>query len=226
MNLALRIVAATLLVPPDVLAPFVPMLPPSLHNAFKNELCDEVESAMSGRCSCAFGNLEDAPLFAIAREETNYVNCDSGLPSSILMGLNDDDDATERPNPSTYGEITILGARQLFHHMGLTHNNYRNRQKDIHENNRNNERPKHHFYDWGSEGGRLVIQSYLELPSVVKSVGIELSTSRHKIATRTWDNLVQNGDEARIRKLAIKSWDIIEEEQQRNDEIDITLSSN
>lgn len=236
MNLVLRIAAAILSVPPDVLAPYVPMLAPSSRNVYENELRDEVESALSGRCSRALPfddgrNLleEDAPLFAISREEANYVNCDSGLPSSTtLMGLyNNDDDATESPNSSTYGEITIVGARQLFHHMGLlTHNN--NHRKVAFESNRKNERPKYHFYDLGSGGGRLVIQSYLELPSVVKSVGIELSPSRHKIATRTWDDLVRNGDASRIRKLAIKSWDITNEEEQQNDELDhtIALSSN
>ena len=232
MNLALRIAAAILSVPPDVLAPYVPMLAPSSRNAFENELRDEVDSAMSGRCSRAVGasfdggNLEeDAPLFAISREETSYVNCDSGLPSStLLMGLYNDDDATESPNPSTYGEITIVGARQLFHHMGLTHNKIH--RKVANGINRNNERPKYHFYDLGSGGGRLVIQSYLELPSVVKAVGIELSASRHNIATRTWNDLVRNGDAARIRKLAIKSWYINkEEQQQQNDEVDVVLLS-
>lgn len=229
MKVALRIAAAILSVPPDVLAPYVPMLPPSSRNAFENKLRDEVDSAMSGRCSRAVrtsfdGNYleEDAPLFAISQEETSYVNCDSGLPSStLLMGLYDNDDATEGPNPSTYGEITILGARQLFHHLRLTHNNiHREVANGI---NRNNERPKYHFYDLGSGGGRLVIQSYLELPSVVKAVGIELSPSRHNIATRTWKDLVRNGDAARIRKLAIKSWDIAEEyEQQQNDELKLS----
>lgn len=221
MNLALQIAAAILSVPPDVLTPYVPMLPPSSRNTFENELRDEVDSAMSGRCSRAVrtrfdgGNLEeDAPLFAISREETSYVNCDSGLPlSTLLMRLYVNDDATEGPNPSTYGEITILGARQLFHHMRLTHNNIH--RKVANGINRNNERPKYHFYDLGSGGGRLVIQSYLELPSVVKAVGIEFSPSRHNIATRTWKDLARNGDAARIRKLAIKSWDIVEEDEQQ-----------
>ena len=51
-----------------------------------------------------------------------------------------------------------------------------------------------------------MIQSHLELPSVFKSVGIELSPSRHAIAAATWKELVQGGDAGRIRKLAEKSW--------------------
>jgi hypothetical protein len=85
------------------------------------------------------------------------------------------------------------GTRQLFHHMGLTN-------KDVHN------KPKNHFFDLGSGGGRLVIQSFLELPSVVKSVGIELSPSRHAIAADTWKELVRSGDAGRVRQLAENSW--------------------
>ena len=46
-----------------------------------------------------------------------------------------------------------------------------------------------------------------------KSVGIELSPSRHKIAAQTWDDLAQNGDASRIRKLAVKSWGIEENDK-------------
>ena len=94
------------------------------------------------------------------------------------------------------------GARQLFHHMGLT-----NRAKS-----HANEQPRYQFFDLGSGGGRLVIQSHLELPSVFKSVGIELSPSRHKIAAQTWDDLSRSGDSSRIRKLAVKSWGIEEKD--------------
>lgn len=76
-----------------------------------------------------------------------------------------------------------------------------------------NEQPRYQFFDLGSGGGRLVIQSHLELPSVYKSVGIELSPSRHKIAAQTWDDLAQSGDASRIRKLAVKSWGIEENDK-------------
>lgn len=87
--------------------------------------------------------------------------------------------------------------------MGLTNNAKTHR----------NEQPRYQFFDLGSGGGRLVIQSHLELPPVFKSVGIELSPSRHKIAAQTWDDLVQNGDASRIRKLALKSWGIDENDK-------------
>jgi hypothetical protein len=95
------------------------------------------------------------------------------------------------------------GARQLFHHMGLT----------SYAKSHPNERPSYQFFDLGSGGGRLVIQSHLELPAVFKSVGIELFSSRHKIAAQTWDDLTQNGDASRIRTLAEKSWGIEENDK-------------
>mmetsp|Transcript_23582 Transcript_23582/g.56913 ORF Transcript_23582/g.56913 Transcript_23582/m.56913 type:complete len:319 (-) Transcript_23582:52-1008(-) len=191
MNIAIRIAAAILSVPPDVLAPMVPMMAPPPQNSLEFDLRNEVDSVLSG--SCCRSSADGAPLFAISREESNYVNCNSGLPS-INEGLfesENSDDESSSSDPSTYGEITSLGARQLFHHMGLTNNAQKNQN--------------YQFFDLGSGGGRLVIQSHLELPSLSKSVGIELSPSRHKIALQTWQSLMQNGDAVRIRNLAEKS---------------------
>lgn len=61
------------------------------------------------------------------------------------------------------------------------------------------------FFDLGSGGGRLVIQSYLELPSVIRSVGIELSSIRHQIATNRLGELKSNGELERIRQFACTS---------------------
>ncbi len=115
MNLALRIAAAILSVPPDVLAPFVPMLAPPPRNALEIELRNEVDSALSGSCCRSSSSSRDgddhvAPLFAISREEAHYVDCKSGLPpTSMEEGLFGRDDGMSEP-PSTYGEITSLGA--------------------------------------------------------------------------------------------------------------------
>jgi hypothetical protein len=84
-----------------------------------------------------------------------------------------------------------------------------------------NERPSYQFFDLGSGFGRLVIQSNLELPSVFKSVGIELFPSRHKIAAQTWDDLTQNGDASRIRTLAVKSWGIEEDDKNIASTVDL-----
>lgn len=107
MNLAIRIAAAILSVPPDVLAPMVPMLAPPPRNSIEFELRNEVDSVLSGSC-CR--SSSEAPLFAISREETNYVNCNSGLPEidgKLFKSESPDDESSS--DPSTYGEITSLG---------------------------------------------------------------------------------------------------------------------
>lgn len=109
MNLAIRIASAILSVPPDVLAPMVPPMAPPARNILEHELRDEVDSALSGRCSSAI----DAPLFTISREEANYVNCNSGMPlaEESLFGneIPDEDYEDGNHKAATYGEITALG---------------------------------------------------------------------------------------------------------------------
>ena len=105
MNLAIRIAAAIFSVPPDVLAPMVPMMAPPPRNALEFELRNEIDTSLSGRCSSA----NDAPLFAISKEEVKYVNCKSGLPSTDTEVLFKSDDPDAPPEPSTYGEITAVG---------------------------------------------------------------------------------------------------------------------
>jgi hypothetical protein len=104
--------------------------------------------------------------------------------------------------PSTYGEITPLGARQLFGAMGLFDYN-RNRcryRKSQHSNSDADDADDDggdsaHFYDLGSGTGKLVAQAVLELSSPMlgkttlkKATGIELSPSRHKSAIQSKQN--------------------------------------
>ena len=109
MNIAIRIAAAILSVPPDVLAPMVPMMAPPPQNSLEFDLRNEVDSVLSG--SCCRSSADGAPLFAISREESNYVNCNSGLPSinGGLFESENSDDESSSSDPSTYGEITSLG---------------------------------------------------------------------------------------------------------------------
>ena len=132
----------------------------------------------------------DGPLFALSREEKSFVNCQSGLPFDDTLFDTDGDS----PTPETYGEVTSLGARQLFRHIGLT------------ADATQNEHPEYQFFDLGSGGGRLVVQAHLEMPSVVKSVGVELSHSRHKAAASMWGELKESGEARRIRAAAEESW--------------------
>jgi hypothetical protein len=107
MHLAVRLAAAILSVPPDVLAPYVPMMAPAPRNALESALRNEVDSTMSGPC-CRSPD-DSAPLFAISREEVNYVNCDSGFPSTDMGLYMIENSELLIPEPSTYGEITLLG---------------------------------------------------------------------------------------------------------------------
>lgn len=75
-----------------------------------------------------------------------------------------------------YGEVTVLGTRQLAHAMDMTEEQNQMENDGI------------IFYDLGSGVGRLTSQVYLDQPHLVqKAVGIELSTDRHAIAVDAWN---------------------------------------
>jgi hypothetical protein len=120
-------------------------------------------------------------------------------------------------HPDTYGEVTELGARQLFHRMGLanhdenlitsstitpttittttasTNSEIEKKEELI---------SKFRFYDLGSGVGRLVAQAYMELPQVDRIVGVELGPSRHQVALTGW-NLIQTSAQ-RVRQCAAR----------------------
>ena len=87
--------------------------------------------------------------------------------------VDSDAPSDDGPDPSTYGEITELGARQLFHYMEMT----REKQCDI------------VFLDLGSGVGKLVIQTWLEVPRLKRVVGVELEASRHDSAIRACNDV-------------------------------------
>ena len=93
-------------------------------------------------------------------------------------------------SPSTYGEITEVGARQLFHCF---------------ERYSNSGTYPMNFVDLGSGVGKLVVQAYMELPHLQKSTGIELSPSRHASAIQTWATIQNEADQIRnIETKALK----------------------
>ena len=75
--------------------------------------------------------------------------------------------------PSTYGEITELGSRQLFHYMELGLNS---------ENSANSGGEEEVFVDLGCGNGKLLLQAYMELPNVRRILGIELANARFTAA--------------------------------------------
>lgn len=97
--------------------------------------------------------------------------------------------------PSVYGEITSLGARQLFHHMELTTTKSSVDFGD--DTTSRDEASSVVFMDWGSGTGKLIAQACLELSDLSPSfdndptktkrrldqaIGIELALSRHELA--------------------------------------------
>jgi len=92
-----------------------------------------------------------------------------------LMNVN-----SAEKDPSIYGEITQLGARQLFYYLRMLHG-----QKNI------------QFADLGCGSGQLVLQAYLEIPLLTLAYGIELSPTRLDIAIQTWEQMQMQAVELR-----------------------------
>ena len=105
-------------------------------------------------------------------------------------------------DPATYGEITSLGGRQLFHYMDLT---------------KSSNQPIH-FIDLGSGNGNLVMQAYLEVQDLNKVQGIELSSMRHELAIKSWNQIKEEAKDIRIRSMKQRKNDIAAEKEENKDE--------
>ena len=91
------------------------------------------------------------------------------------------------PRHTTYGEVTPVGARQLAGALGLL----------------NGTREAHVFADLGSGTGKLVVQAFLEWPSVARAVGIELADCRAHLAGAAWQALQNGSSAASLRRAAL-----------------------
>jgi len=87
---------------------------------------------------------------------------------------------TNHLTPSTYGEVTRSGARELFGLMDMV---------DKLDNNNDNNKQKIVFMDMGSGLGKMVMQAYMELPRISRAIGVELSPERHRQAVAAWEIL-------------------------------------
>ena len=160
MNLGLRVAAAVFSVPPEALLPMLPLVmmePKAINSEIelrRNKFEEEV-------LPIAWNNARDG--FHVDDE--------------WIVNRYQTEDDTETAPPSTYGEVTVRGARQLFHFM------------DLYKRNQEKEK-KVEFWDLGSGVGRLVIQSFIEIPSISRAVGIELCPSRHDMALRARSSIL------------------------------------
>lgn len=89
-----------------------------------------------------------------------------------VMSESSEDDHKFQSGPATYGEVTCVGARQLFHYMGLMDEKAPNTTT---------------FMDLGSGCGKLVLQAGLEVQ--VPSFGVELDRQRHALAMQHLNNI-------------------------------------
>ena len=95
------------------------------------------------------------------------------------------DVGVEQPRPSTYGEITELGARQLFHYMGLLGDQASNKRNVT-------------FADLGCGSGKLLVLAYMELSCVDRLLGVELSETRYQAAIQAWKKVCEDAFELRL----------------------------
>jgi hypothetical protein len=151
----LSIAAAVSLLPPEAFTTPPMLEPPS---AAAKEHQEAVSQVLQTGWSASDG-------FQIPQEETSVM-----------------DGEEAKDSPSTYGEITELGSRQLFYCLHLL-----------------DEKEKVVFLDLGSGVGKLVVQAYMELPRLTHAMGIELSSTRHSIAQRGWNSV--GPDAERVRQM-------------------------
>ena len=163
-HMILTVAAAVSLLPPEVFT-----TPPMM----------DVPTNAPSEQRLAISNLLDSNW-----EEYEGYEIPSHEKEAVLDPINTISDGNDHQqfDAFTYGEITELGARQLFYSMNLYGNNPK-------ENNNNNQHQPILFYDLGCGVGKLVIQAYLEIPRLVQTVGVELAPSRYRVAKDTWKSI-------------------------------------
>lgn len=175
---------ALLLCPPDLIERQIPMIAPlaSTLEVIRNRR--EVDKLLEECWKNSDAGYEIQPTDEWIVNNQEQLLLQEGdrfgiLEQDTTATPTDENSIAKRKQPSTYGEITSKGARQLFGAMGLLDDSPRNNNN----NNKSQQLPIH-FFDLGSGAGKLVGQVVLELPNdrVERATGIELSPSRHESA--------------------------------------------
>ena len=172
-NLLARIAGAVLLCPPDVIERSLPMvapLPSSFSELRHRQIVDQILEECWG--------VGDG--FEIQLNDEWIVNGD------LING-------PDLYRPSTYGEITPLGARQLFAQMGMTAT-----LSEV------------FFIDLGSGAGKLVAQANLELKHLKRAVGVELAPSRHQAALTAQTKLLKKASSLSLDRPLSSKLELIE----------------
>ncbi|CAK9043450.1 unnamed protein product [Durusdinium trenchii] len=118
--------------------------------------------------------------------------------SGYCIGLAEDQvvkDAQARvvgPNETlqahTYGEVTSNGVRQLVQFLGLTHAG-----------------EPAAFLDLGGGVGKMVLQIYLEVPRVTRSLAVELHPTRAKRGKEALETMIRFGELQELRQKSLQS---------------------
>ena len=115
------------------------------------------------------------------RTEEILSHCWEPLAGFVTVAATNDTSTTNVVDHALrcYGEVTILGTRQLAYAMNIM------------------EQDQVIFYDLGAGVGRLTTQMYLDQPHrIQKAVGIELSPDRHAIAMDAWHCMTNSAEDA------------------------------
>lgn len=205
-NLAVRILASVMHVPPECISLMLPMMPPPVLSMAQAEHRAEIDLVLSQFWGKLDGfEIPEEDVFAVD-EAYCKVSIDAPVPKGIAIN--------DRKRPSTYGEITALGARQLFGYMGMYDRSVLF-SNNVPNDDDSNGKDKLSFYDLGSGTGRLIVQSYMELPRLGQAVGIEMAPSRHNLAVEAWGRL-RNGKAERIRSAGLEAHNHSDEEPEKH----------
>ena len=190
INMFVNVASAILSVPRYALQPFGPPMmeppPQSTDEAQRRHVVDRLldlgyhDDTNNNDDNDETTSSTGYDVFSLPQaEEATFAQFTSSATAAALGG---------GPSPSTYGEVTTLGARQLFYFMGMTKTTACRGS----DNNNNNDHKDDAlvFYDLGMGRGKLVVQALLELDHVGKSIGVELSHMRHQAALMAWQTLL------------------------------------
>lgn len=185
-NIGIEIVAGLFQLPPDVVASQIPMAAPFPTSPAEIAHRQAVDDLLSDKSDVWTNNLG-----YMLEEDVDSKIVNDKMRNLQANSVSRDSEKEEKPyKPATYGEITTIGARQLYFHMGLKGGFYHNCPE-------NNSSGKIVFCDMGSGVGRFVMQTYMEIPRVSKSLGIELAPLRHQHALTAWDQIHSRAESIR-----------------------------
>ncbi|CAB9505528.1 Histone methylation protein DOT1 [Seminavis robusta] len=188
VHLGLQAAAALFQVPSDTFVQQLPMIAPLPQSPAEVALRKSVDELLDESME-PWASRPGYPIFDDDDEDCNIVNTKMQR-FSIKTSDGNVGDAQQQRTPATYGEITSVGARQLFYHMGLTTTTTGNEHSK-------EEDEEIVFVDLGSGRGKLILQAFMELPILSKAVGIELAPQRHATAVSAWTDLQSTAKELR-----------------------------